>query len=48
MSEMGGRPVVVATGGLAPLFLGDLPGVRHEPDLTLHGLRFAHDILHHG
>ena len=46
--EMGGRPAVVATGGLAPLFLGDLPGVRHEPDLTLHGLRFAHDILHHG
>jgi type III pantothenate kinase len=48
MSEMGGRPAVVATGGLAPLFLADLPGVRHEPDLTLHGLRFAHDILHHG
>ena len=48
MSEMGGRPVVVATGGLAPLFLGDLPGVRHEPDLTLHGVRCAHDILHHG
>ena len=48
MSEMGGRPAVVATGGLAPLFLGDLPGVRHEPDLTLNGLRFAHDILHHG
>lgn len=47
-AEMGGRPAVVATGGLAPLFLGDLPGVRHEPDLTLHGLRFAHDILHHG
>jgi type III pantothenate kinase len=48
MSEMGGRPVVVATGGLAPLFLDDLPGVRHEPDLTLHGLRCAYDILHHG
>jgi type III pantothenate kinase len=48
MAEMGGRPAVVATGGLAPLFLKDLPGVRHEPDLTLHGLRFAHDILHHG
>ena len=47
-AEMGGRPAVVATGGLAPLFLGDLPGVRHEPDLTLHGLRCAHDILHHG
>jgi type III pantothenate kinase len=48
MAEMGGRPVVAATGGLAPLFLDDLPGVRHEPDLTLHGLRFAHEILHHG
>jgi type III pantothenate kinase len=48
MAEMGGRPAVVATGGLAPLFLPDLPGVRHEPDLTLRGLRFAHDILHHG
>jgi type III pantothenate kinase len=48
MAEMGGRPVVVATGGLAPLFLADLPGVRHEPDLTLHGLRCAYEILHHG
>ena len=48
MAEMGGRPAVVATGGLAPLFLRDLPGVRSEPDLTLHGLRFAHEILHHG
>lgn len=45
MAELGGRPVAVATGGLAPLFLPDLPGVRHEPDLTLHGLRFAHQIL---
>ena len=46
-AEMGGRPAVVATGGLAPLFLRDLPGVRHEPDLTLHGLRIAAEILHH-
>jgi type III pantothenate kinase len=45
--EMGGDPAVVATGGLAPLFLADLPGVRHEPDLTLHGLRIAAEILHH-
>lgn len=44
--EMGGRTRVVATGGLAPLFLPDLPGIRHEPDLTLHGLRIAHAILH--
>ena len=47
MAEMGGRPAAIATGGLAPLFLKDLPGVRGEPDLTLHGLRFAHEILHH-
>jgi type III pantothenate kinase len=47
MAEMGGRPAVVATGGLAPLFLADLPGVRREPDLTLQGLRCAHEILHH-
>ncbi len=47
--EMGGKARVVATGGLAPLFLPDLPGVRHEPDLTLRGLRIAHAILHnHG
>ena len=45
--EMGARPKVVATGGLAPFFLKDLPGVRHEPDLTLHGLRLAHEISHH-
>ncbi|MEK7383745.1 MAG: type III pantothenate kinase [Elusimicrobiota bacterium] len=46
-AHMGGCPVVVATGGLAPLFLSDLHGVRREPDLTLHGLRFAHEISHH-
>ena len=39
--EMGGTVRVVATGGLAPLFLVDLPRVRHEPNLTLHGLRIA-------
>ncbi len=44
--EMGGKARVVATGGLASLFLPDLPGIRHEPDLTLHGLRIAHTILH--
>lgn len=47
MAEMGGRPAVAATGGLAPLFLADLPGVRHLPDLTLQGLRCAYEILHH-
>lgn len=43
--EMGGKARVVATGGLAPLFLKDLPGVRHEPDLTLNGLRIACALL---
>lgn len=44
-SEMGGRPRVVATGGLAHLFLADLPGVRHEPDLTLRGLRLGSALM---
>lgn len=43
--EMGGKAKVAATGGLAPLFLKDLPGVRHEPDLTLNGLRLADSLL---
>ncbi|MDE2491952.1 MAG: type III pantothenate kinase [Elusimicrobia bacterium] len=47
-AELGGRPPVVATGGLAPLFLKELPGVRSAPDLTLRGLRLAHQILHNG
>lgn len=44
-AELGGKAKVAATGGLAPLFLKDLPGVRHEPDLTLNGLRLAHSAL---
>jgi type III pantothenate kinase len=44
-AEMGGKAKVAATGGLAPLFLKDLPGVRHEPDLTLNGLRIASGLL---
>ncbi len=42
-----GRKIhVVATGGLAPLFLTDLKGVqRHMPDLTLQGLRLAFESL---
>ncbi len=44
-SELGGKAAVVATGGLAPLFLKDLPGVRHEPDLTLNGLRIASGLI---
>jgi len=44
-SELGGKAHAVATGGLAPLFLKDLPGVRHEPDLTLNGLRIASGLI---
>ena len=44
-AELRGSPKVVATGGLAPLFLKDLPGVRHEPDLTLNGLRLASGLI---
>lgn len=44
-AEMGGKAEVAATGGLAPLFLKDLPGVRHEPDLTLNGLRIASGLM---
>lgn len=43
--ELGGRPRAAATGGLAPLFLKDLPGVRHEPNLTLNGLRIASRLI---
>ena len=43
--ELGRGVKVAATGGLAPLFLKDLPGVRHEPDLTLNGLRLAAGII---
>ncbi|MDX6768010.1 MAG: type III pantothenate kinase [Elusimicrobiota bacterium] len=44
-AELGGKATVVATGGLSTLFLKDLPGAVHAPDLTLHGLRFAADML---
>jgi type III pantothenate kinase len=43
--ELKGSAKIAATGGLAPLFLKDLPGVRHEPDLTLNGLRIAAKLI---
>ena len=43
--ELGGNPRVVATGGLAPLFLKDLRGVRSQPNLTLNGLRIASGLI---
>jgi len=43
LSELGGKPAVIATGGLSALFRGGLArGIRVEPDLTLNGLRIAH------
>lgn len=38
-SEIKGKPFVIATGGLAPLFKGDIPSVdKTDEDLTLKGL----------
>ncbi len=43
-AELGGSPVVVATGGLAPLLLGESGGVDHVDSLlTLTGLRILHE-----
>jgi type III pantothenate kinase len=47
-AELGGRPAVVVTGGLAALFVRDIPKAELAPDLTLQGLRQAYEILHHG
>ena len=42
--ELGSRPVVIATGGLAPLAIANAETVhRYEPDLTLLGLRLIHE-----
>jgi type III pantothenate kinase len=39
-NEMGGNPVVLATGGLAPLMRSSVKSIKRiEPDLTLQGLR---------
>lgn len=48
IAEMGtGRrsPKFIATGGLAKLFAGDLANIPQVPDLTLQGLRLAHEAL---
>ncbi len=43
-AELGGDPVVMATGGLAEVVLAACETVhQHEPWLTLHGLRLVHD-----
>ena len=46
LGELGGRPRVLATGGLARLFVNDLPrGIEVVSDLTLQGLRIAHERI---
>ena len=41
-AELGGRPTVVATGGLATVVIEESETIqRHEPDLTLIGLRLV-------
>ncbi|MBF0665064.1 MAG: type III pantothenate kinase [Brevundimonas sp.] len=42
VAQFGTPPVVVATGGLAPLIAGNCRTIsEREPDLTVHGLRLA-------
>jgi type III pantothenate kinase len=42
VAQFGAAPVVVATGGLAPLVAGSCRSIaEREPDLTVHGLRLA-------
>ena len=46
LKELGGRPKLYATGGLSVLFKKDLPpGMAIVPELTLEGLRIAHERL---
>jgi type III pantothenate kinase len=43
-AELGEKATVVATGGLAPLVLGESETLQHyEPELTLIGLRLVHE-----
>ncbi|HZT95251.1 MAG TPA: type III pantothenate kinase [Chloroflexota bacterium] len=45
-AEMGGEPVVVATGGLAPVIAPHSRYIRHVwPELTLEGLRLIYGTL---
>jgi type III pantothenate kinase len=42
VDQFGAAPVVVATGGLAPLLIDSCRSIaEREPDLTVHGLRLA-------
>ena len=43
---MGSVPQIIATGGLAEVFAGDLDGIDYVlPDLTLQGLYIVHGRL---
>ena len=45
--ELGIRPIVVATGGLAPLFAGATKAIHHiDSDLTLRGLVRIYRLNH--
>src|SRR3954470_21107499 len=49
VGQFGARPVVVATGGLAPLVADSCRSIgEREPDLTVHGLRLAFERHHAG
>lgn len=43
-TELGEPVTVIATGGLAPIVIGEMETLtHHEPDLTLIGLRLVHE-----
>ncbi|MPQ98178.1 type III pantothenate kinase [Modestobacter sp. I12A-02628] len=49
VAQFGAAPVVVATGGLAPLVVDSCRSIgEREPDLTVHGLRLAFARHHAG
>jgi type III pantothenate kinase len=42
VAQFGAAPIIVATGGLAPLVIDSCRSIgEREPDLTVHGLRLA-------
>jgi type III pantothenate kinase len=47
--ELGGDPVVVATGGLGELYTANSEYIdAYDPDLTLYGLELIHNHLSNG
>lgn len=48
-AELGTRPTVIATGGLAGIIAAATPAIdHHDPDLTLFGLRVVYERNRHG